>query len=85
MYINVHVYIYEELFKKTIYELGIGIANRFFGMALIAFWKRSLHVFIQLFTMNICICELHILWTIQVSDLRKIPVPPTGISVIFDG
>ena len=25
-----------------IYELGIGIVNSFFGLALIAFWKRAL-------------------------------------------
>ena len=28
----------------TIYEIGIGIASLFLGMALIAFWKRALHM-----------------------------------------
>ena len=38
---------WKDLFQKTNYELGIGIANPFsFGMALFAFWNRTLHIYI---------------------------------------
>ena len=41
--------IYEEAFifslQNMIYEFGIGIANIFLGFALIAFWKRALHMY----------------------------------------
>ena len=35
----------KDLFQMIIYKLGMGIANPFIGMALIAFWKRALHLF----------------------------------------
>ena len=39
------IYKCEKLFTKNIvFELGIGIANSFSGIALNAFWKRALHI-----------------------------------------
>ena len=46
-YILLHIYIYEKLiFPNTIDELGIGIASPYFGMSLIAYRKRALHMFV---------------------------------------
>ena len=36
---------WKALFQKPIYELGIGIAGPVFGMTLIAFWRRALHIY----------------------------------------
>ena len=46
----VHMYAYYTYVKNSllkvnrIFELGIGIATSFSGMALNAFWKRALHI-----------------------------------------
>ena len=40
-YTHIYTHIWKALFQNIINELGIGIANPFFAMALIAFSKRS--------------------------------------------
>ena len=40
-----HIYLCEKLLTKTtIFELGIGMASSFSGMALNTFWKRAVHI-----------------------------------------
>ena len=39
--IYVNIYVLKALFQNTIYELSIGIASHFIGMAVITFWKRA--------------------------------------------
>ena len=38
--------IWIALFQNTIYKIGIGIANSFFWMAVIVFWKRALYILV---------------------------------------
>ena len=37
-------------YKNTIFGLGFGLANLFSGMALNAFWKGGIHIFIHIST-----------------------------------
>ena len=51
MYIDTHIHICEKLFyQNIIFELGIGIANSFSGMALNAFWKRAVNIYLLFLT-----------------------------------
>ena len=67
MYIGLYLHIYEELFHKTRFvNLAFTIETHLFvGMALRAFWKQVLHVYIKKTTFNkisvgVCVsgCEL---------------------------
>ena len=66
-----HVYMCEEVFpKNAIYQLGIYIWNPSFGMVLIVFWKRALHVYLSLDSLAqwlvsvLCMLEKHGLFVV---------------------
>ena len=41
--LGIYTHMWKALFQNPTYELGIGILSPFFGVTLIAFWKRALH------------------------------------------
>ena len=43
------MHIWKTIFPNPIYELGIGTARPFLGMAFTAFWKRALHIYIYIY------------------------------------
>ena len=50
MYIYSHIHMCEKVFtKSTIFELDIGIASSFSGMAVNAFWKRTLQIYMCIY------------------------------------
>ena len=56
---NIHTYIH--MWKSTsfniIIKLGIGIASPLWGMALKAFWKRALHIFLVVLLLLLLTCQ----------------------------
>ena len=55
MYVYIYIYmksfsnIYSELFPKTqSMNLALALPSHFFGLALIAFWKRAIHMCISI-------------------------------------
>ena len=53
IHIYAHIEMQKSLFPNTIYELGIDIVSPFLGMALIAVWKRALHIFYTPFAVSL--------------------------------
>ena len=65
-----HIHMWNALYQNTIFELSIGIASAFTGMALSAFWKRALNmdyecgvycicvecIYICIYMTYICVC-----------------------------
>ena len=43
-HMHIYVHIYQALFQNMVSNLGVGIANSIFGLALIAFWIGAYRV-----------------------------------------
>ena len=74
-YVYVYTYtdMWKTLYQNTIFELGIGIAISFSGMALTAFWKRALPLCFTKMQINIvspipclsiCLCYRSSIYTL---------------------